>query len=301
MNIAALIAKKHQVTLIDEDKLPAGTYTGVVKPSDWPAGEATLKTLAAWSTPGSVFTVRSLRLIDVTDVTDNGTGGEPAPKKEMLVNLLPESLEKWSKEFEDRNAVIEGDLLSGWKLSVPESATDASARGYFGYTEIGENSLLLCYDFIIENGEAGIHLRAGLRQEGDKEVARTYANGKDSLTLTPYIAAVAGVKPIADQVYGEDRLPAGHYQGVICLDDAIPAAFKTEGYQLVGLRHSGQGRDGDLPRIGFRQKRHRKRSQDRRQSQYRGFRFGRPHAGCGSGKRSGGLVLQTVQSEKNAC
>lgn len=69
VNIAALIAKKHQVTLIDEDKLPAGTYTGVVKPSDWPAGEATLKTLAAWSTPGSVFTVRSLRLIDVTVVT----------------------------------------------------------------------------------------------------------------------------------------------------------------------------------------------------------------------------------------
>ncbi len=230
VNIAALIAKKHQVTLIDEDKLPAGTYTGVVKPADWPAGEATLKTLAAWSTPGSAFTVRSLRLIDVTDVTDNGTGGEPAPEKETLVNLLPESLEKWSKEFENRNAVIEGDLLSGWKLSVPENATDASARGYFGYTEIGENSLLLCYDFIIENGEAGIHLRAGVRQEGDKEVARTYLNGKDSLTLTPYIAAVAGVKPIADPVYGEDRLPAGHYQGVICLDDAIPAAFKTEGY-----------------------------------------------------------------------
>ena len=174
--------------------------------------------------------MRSLRLIDVTDVTDNGTGGEPAPEKETLVNLLPESLEKWSKEFENRNAVIEGDLLSGWKLSVPENATDASARGYFGYTEIGENSLLLCYDFIIENGEAGIHLRAGVRQEGDKEVARTYLNGKDSLTLTPYIAAVAGVKPIADPVYGEDRLPAGHYQGVICLDDAIPAAFKTEGY-----------------------------------------------------------------------
>ncbi|HIW74238.1 MAG TPA: hypothetical protein H9684_07930 [Firmicutes bacterium] len=241
VDIAALIAGKHGVMLVDGDKLPAGTYQGVVKADDWPDGEAILKTLTAWSTAGSEFTARSLKLLDVTKVTDNGPGEEPTVEKEILVNLLPDSLEGWSREFEGRNADIQGDASTGWRLSVPEGMADASARGYFSYTPVGENSLLLSYDFTIESGEAGIHLRAGRRPEDGEEVARTYADGKDSLTLTAYIAAVAGVEPVPDPVYGEDRLPAGHYQGVICLDKAIPASFKEEGYSWWDCGLQGEG------------------------------------------------------------